>query len=155
MGKEPDVNHVYQRMKDEDVKMTAQRQLIVKLLVKHQDRHPSADELHQLVRDVDPDVGLATVYRTLDLLERLDLVQSLNLGDGRARYELASGVHRHHHLLCIECGKIEEVDEDLLGAVEEAVLSRAGFTVVDHELKLYGVCCACSPERGPEDDQGR
>ncbi|MFO8059486.1 MAG: transcriptional repressor [Bacillota bacterium] len=131
-------------MKDEDIKITAQRELIVKLLVKYQDRHPSADELHQLVRDVDPDVGLATIYRTLDLLERLDLVQTLSLGDGRARYELASGIHRHHHLLCIECGKIEEVDEDLLGAVEEAVLVRAGFKVVDHELKLYGVCSACS-----------
>ncbi len=134
---------VYEKMREEDIKLTQQRRLIIKLLVKHQDSHPSADELHQLVRGEDPDVGLATVYRTLDLLERLNVAQAVSFGDGRTRYELASEPHQHHHLLCIQCGKIEEVDEDLLGAVEDAVMERTGFSVVDHELKLFGVCYAC------------
>ncbi len=149
MGGAPEdrsTEEIYQRLRDEDVKLTNQRRLIVRILAQCQDDHPSADELHRIVREEDPDVGLATVYRTLDLLERLDLVQTLDVGDGRTRYELATGLHQHHHLLCLQCGKIEEVDQDLLGAVEDTVEKLAGFRVVDHELKMFGVCCDCEPE---------
>ncbi len=137
---------IYQRLREEDVKLTNQRRLIVRVLAQCRDEHPSVDELHSIVREEDPDVGLATVYRTLDLLQRLDLVQTLDVGDGRTRYELATGMHQHHHLLCLQCGKIEEVDRDLLGAVEDTVEELAGFRVVDHELKMFGVCRNCQLE---------
>ncbi len=138
-----EAKEVYNRLRQEDFKLTRQRRIIVGCLLKHREEHPSAEELHQIVREELPDVGLATVYRTLDLLERLDIIRGVNFGDGRTRYELTSELHQHHHLICGTCGVIEEVDEDLLGDVEDRIAQRTGFTIVDHDLKLYGVCLDC------------
>ncbi len=144
---------VYRRLQEEDFKLTRQRRIIVGTLLRCRDTHPSAEELHQLVREELPEVGLATVYRTLDLLERLDVIRGVNFGDGRTRYELTSELHQHHHVVCGRCGRIEEVDEDLLGDVEDRIAERTGFTILDHDLKLYGICLDCR-QTIEDDDAG-
>ncbi len=157
MPESAEAKRVYRRLREEDFKLTRQRRIIVGTLLKHEEEHPSAEELHQLVRDELPDVGLATVYRTLDLLERLNVIRGVNFGDGRTRYELTSDLHQHHHLICGRCGTIEEVDEDLLGDVEDRIADATGFTIVDHDLKIYGVCRACREileESRAEEDEG-
>src|SRR5699024_5927422 len=80
-------------------------------------------EIFLLVKDKAPDIGLATVYRTLELLSELSIVDKINFGDGVSRYDLRKeGVnHFHHHLVCMECGSVEEVMDDLLGDVEKIV----------------------------------
>lgn len=138
-----DIEDVLQRIKAEDFKLTQQRRLIVQNLLSEENDHPSAEEIYEMVRREDPELGLATVYRTLDLLQRLDIVHKVNFGEGKARYELRGEQHQHHHLLCAECGLIQEVDEDLLGAVEEELMSRTGFCISDHEVKFYGLCPDC------------
>lgn len=90
-------------------------------------------------------MGLASVYRALDTLAGLELVQRVELGDGTARYEAVapSGEH-HHHLVCVECGRVEPFDDDGLEAAITAVSRRASFTVREHEVVLRGRCAACT-----------
>ncbi|MDN5353153.1 MAG: Fur family transcriptional regulator, ferric uptake regulator, partial [Clostridiales bacterium] len=87
----------------------------------------------------------ATVYRTLQLLEELEVVTSLNLEDGCVRYELYidDGAHNHHHLICNKCGRVIEVEGDLLDQLEQKIEREYDFKIVDHKLKFYGICSKC------------
>lgn len=91
-------------------------------------------------------MGLATVYRTLQLLEELEVVSSLNLEDGCIRYELYNdeGHHNHHHLICSNCGiLVIEVEGDLLDELEHKIEKEHDFKILDHKLKFYGICSKC------------
>ena len=124
-------------------RFTRQREAVIRVLSASREGHLSAEEIAQAARASDG-LGLATVYRTLSVLEQIGLVKSIDFGDGRARYEISdSAAHYHHHLVCTACGRVEEVEHDLLQQIEEHVRARHGFTVRDHSLKLYGVCRAC------------
>lgn len=92
------------------------------------------------VKDIAPDTGLATVYRTLELLTELRVVDKINFGDGVSRYDLRQegAKHFHHHLVCLECGSVEEIQEDLLEDVEKIVESKWNFLVKDHRLTFKG-----------------
>jgi Fur family transcriptional regulator, ferric uptake regulator len=99
-----------------------------------------------LVKDKAPEIGLATVYRTLELLSELHVVEKINFGDGVARYDLRndSTHHHHHHLICVQCGAMDEIMEDWLGPLEERVEEQYNFTVVDHRLDFQGICFRCN-----------
>ena len=88
-----------------------------------------------------PDLGIATVYRTLQLFEKLNIVYKLNFDDGCSRYELSVGSenHHHHHLICLNCGKVTEVKLDLLEALEEEIESEGQFTIVDHNVNSMDI----------------
>lgn len=111
-------------------------------------RHPlSSKEIHQSLRDRDCDP--ATVYRTLHLLEKLELVQRFDLGDGVARFELRrhDGPDHHHHLVCRHCSRIIELEECDLTEFERRVARRNGFTNVNHRLEFFGICPACQARK--------
>jgi Fur family ferric uptake transcriptional regulator len=113
-------------------------------------RHPlSSKEIHQSLRDRDCDP--ATVYRALHLLEKLELVQRFDLGDGVARFELRrhDGPEHHHHLVCRHCARIIELEECDLTAFERRVARRNGFTDVSHRLEFFGICPACQTRKQP------
>lgn len=131
-----------------DYKMTPQRRLILQILLENQELHMSAEEVYALAKDKDSEIGLATVYRTLDLLEELNILHKLNFGDGRARYELShvQAGHHHHHLVCLNCKQILEVKEDLLQQLESLIESEHGFHIMDHRVQFYGYCAACNKE---------
>src|SRR5699024_11519757 len=101
-----------------------------------------AEETNLLVKEKAPEIRIATVYRTLELLSELSIVDKINLGDGVSRYDLRKeGVnHFHHHLVCMECGSVEEVMDDLLGDVEKIVEDDWQFKVKDHRLTFHGIC---------------
>lgn len=126
-------------------KLTPQREATVLVLLEHEADHLSAEDVFLLVKDKSPDIGLATVYRTLELLTDLKIVDKINFGDGVARFDLRKegADHFHHHLICIECGKVEEIQEDLLGDVEKIVESRWDFDIKDHWLTFHGICRVC------------
>ena len=92
-------------------------------------------------------IGLATVYRTVQLLLELELIDRINLDDGFARYEIGDtqerARHRHHHLICLRCGSVSAFQKDMLEALETGVEAALGFRVTDHEVKLYGICRDC------------
>ncbi|MEW6244353.1 MAG: Fur family transcriptional regulator [Bacillota bacterium] len=125
-------------------KVTRQREAILQVLCHHKDEHMSAEEIYDRVRELYPDIGLATIYRTLDILTDLNMVHRLDFGDGRARYELVQDKpHHHHHLICLRCGSISEVKDDLLYQLEETVDREHGFLIVDHRLQFLGYCANC------------
>lgn len=134
-----------ERMNRSRYKLTRQRSQIIETLVANAGEHLSAEEIYGLVSRQAPDIGLATVYRTLDLLENLGIIEKTNFGDGRARYELASPGHdhRHHHLICASCGTITEVKDDLLLALENTLEREYDFCITDHRLEFYGHCASC------------
>jgi Fur family transcriptional regulator, ferric uptake regulator len=104
----------------------------------------SAQELHQRVRDEGRSVGIASVYRVLDELVELRLVQRIDVGDGIARYEPAQpdGDH-HHHVVCDDCGKVEPFADPTLESAIESASKRLGFSVDAHEVVLRGECGDC------------
>lgn len=108
----------------------------------------TAEDIYELVAEDYPEIGLATVYRTLQLLWDMQLVDRINLDDGCVRYEIGhlcggETKHNHHHLICRECGKVIPFDADLLDDLEHHIEKATGFHVLDHELKFYGLCSEC------------
>ena len=133
-------------LKEKGYKLTPQRQAVLDIIIKHNGEHLSPEEIYELVKRNQPEIGLATIYRTLLLLDDMGLVYKLNLDDGLTRYELnnQNEDHRHHHLICIGCNKIFEVQEDLLDNLEEQILKKNKFKVTDHKVKFYGYCEKCT-----------
>jgi len=137
---------VEQKLRAGDYKLTPRREHILRVFLQHKDKHLSAEEVYHLVKQKVPDVGLATVYRTLELFLDLNIIHSIDFGDGRKRYEFGEEKgegHHHHHLICIRCGKIMEVTEDLLEELESRVTRAYDFTITDHQLKFFGYCREC------------
>ncbi|CAK7053959.1 transcriptional repressor [Tissierella carlieri] len=140
-----DINIIKGKLQKEGYKLTTQRRAILKTIVDNHEEHLSCDEVYNIVKKEYPDLGIATVYRTLQLFEKLNIVYKLNFDDGCSRYELSVGSenHHHHHLICLNCGKVTEVKLDLLEALEEEIESEGQFTIVDHNVKFYGYCSEC------------
>ncbi len=139
------LEHMYDLLKEHSYKLTPQRQTILHTFWEHTDRHLSAEDVYRLVKDQYPDMGLATVYRTLDIFAEVGILQKNDFGDGRSRYEFSQqdDHHHHHHLICMECGNVAEFDDDLLESLETVIVKKNGFKVMDHDLKFYGYCREC------------
>lgn len=142
-----------QILKEKGLKVTKQRILVLEALASCEDKHLTAEEIYEIVKADFPEIGLATVYRTIQLLVELDLVESIQLGDGYVRYEIGKldgeEAHHHHHLICLSCGKIISFRDDLLDELEARIMESASFQVINHEVKLYGYCRECL-EKGQE-----
>lgn len=96
------------------------------------------------MKDKYKNIGLATIYRTLQLLDECGVIKKLNFGDGCYRYELSEDKkHQHHHLVCLNCGNVYEFDDDLLDELEKKITEQNNFTVVDHVVKILGYCSQC------------
>ena len=132
-------------LKNSGYKLTVQRQMILELVAAQKEKHLSAEEIFELVKIKFPQIGLATVYRTIAILEKMKLLQRINLDDGCIRYQLAdpNEKHEHHHLICEFCGLVVDMQEDLLEDLEKKVMQKNGFRVNNHRLKLYGLCEKC------------
>ena len=119
------------------MKMTEQRRVIARVLAEASD-HPDVEELYQRSSEIDPKISIATVYRTVRLFEETGLLERLDFGDGRARYEEASGEH-HDHLINVKTGEIIEFQNEAIEALQEKVAEEFGFKLVGHRLELFGV----------------
>jgi Fur family ferric uptake transcriptional regulator len=140
------INDVEEKLKAREYKLTPRRESVLRVLLENKDKHLSAEEVYNLVKEKAPDVGLATVYRTLELFSDFDIIHSMDFGDGRKRYEYGDGEdarHHHHHVICLRCGKIYEMGEDLLEDLELRVSRELDFDVVNHQLKIFGYCRDC------------
>lgn len=129
-------------------KLTPQREATVLVLLENEADHLSAEDVYLKVKEKSPEIGLATVYRTLELLAELKIVDKINFGDGVARFDLRKegALHFHHHLVCMQCGAVDEIEEDLLGEVEKKVEKDYNFKIMDHRLTFHGICHRCHPD---------
>lgn len=134
-------------LREKGLKVTSQRLMVLNILSAHGDEHLTVEEIYDLAKEESPEIGLATIYRTVQVLLELHVIEKVTFDDGFARYELngeetGSG-HRHHHAICTQCGKVYSLETDLLDTLEKQVFESLGFGVTDHEVKLYGLCSAC------------
>jgi len=136
----------YNRLKEQGYKLTTQRKVVLNAMLDNQDKHLTVEEIYHIVKASNPEIGLATVYRNIQLLSEMKIVEKLTLDDGFARYELAeeNEGHRHHHLICEVCGKVIEVKEDLMDSIEQSFRTSYGFIVHDHQAKFFGLCEDCA-----------
>lgn len=143
------IERIKKQLHSSSYKLTPQREATVRVLLEHEEDHLSAEDVYLLVKEKSPEIGLATVYRTLELLTELKIVDKINFGDGVSRYDLRQegAAHFHHHLVCIECGTVDEIQEDLLEDVEEVVERRWNFKIKDHRLTFHGICYRCQDKQ--------
>ena len=144
-GNSININELKENLKEKGYKLTPQRRAILDIIIDKEGQHLTAEEIYDEVKKICPDIGLATVYRTVLLLEEVNVIYKLDLNDGCSRYELVHSdeTHRHHHLVCNECNGVIEVEDDLLEELEEEIEKEYGFKIVDHALKFYGICKEC------------
>lgn len=131
-------------MSERGLKSTRQRSLILDTFF-HAGGHLNVEEVLAKVREVDPRVSVATVYRTMKLLTESGVAHARQFGDGQTRFEVAT--EHHDHLICTSCGEIVEFEDEQIEALQLAVAERFGFTVEDHKMEIYGRCPACSKEK--------
>ncbi len=122
---------------DKNMKMTEQRRIIARVLSDSSD-HPDVEELHRRATRSDPNISIATVYRTVRLFEESGILERHDFGDGRSRYEEVPDEH-HDHLIDIQSDKVIEFHSAEIEALQEKIAAEHGLKLVGHRLELYGV----------------
>ena len=125
------------RCEAQGLRLTDQRRTIARVLQSSND-HPDVEELYARAAGVDPNISLATVYRTVKLFEEAGILEKVDFGDGRARYEDAERDH-HDHLIDLHTGKVIEFVDPEIEALQEKIAEKLGYKLKGHRLELYGV----------------
>lgn len=131
------------RLKSGGFRITPQRQEIIRCFGSG-GKHYSAEEVHRKVRRRFPNISLDTVYRNLNTLMELGILEALNFEDGKSRYELARENTHHHHLVCLKCGVSQELDFCPLRFLDSTLLRERNFKVERHSFEIYGYCSSCA-----------
>ena len=132
---------IEEKCKQKGVRLTDQRKVIAKILSESKEiygskDHPDVDEMYRRAVEKDRSISIATVYRTIKLFEEAGIIERLDIGDGRSRYEEA-GEH-HEHLIDVESGEIIEFQNEELEEMKRQVALNMGYELVDHRLELFG-----------------
>ncbi len=125
------------------LKSTSQRDFIVDIFFKT-NTHISLEELLKKVKRKTPNIGYATVYRTMKILTECGLAVARQFGDGQTRYENIPEDGHHDHIICIKCSKIAEFQNQKIEQLQAEAAKKLGFTVINHKLELYGYCDDCA-----------
>lgn len=149
--KNHDPNCCCRRIRGHGRRITPPRHAVLDAL-SERGEHLTAEEVFKKAARFCPNIGLATVYRTLELLTELGMVSKFDTGDDKARYEFAdptAAKGHHHHLVCSSCGKIVDYKDfireetELLRRTEEGLSRKYGFKINNHVIQFYGVCSDC------------
>ncbi len=141
-----DAAEIIDRLTREGHRVTTPRQAIIKLVAPRSD-HFSAQEVWDEVRGQFRGIGRATVFRTLDLLTELGVLNRIHTGDGCHRYTVCETTH-HHHLMCVECGTVSSLEAAGIESQIRRLASEAGFDLLTHHLELVGRCARCRARGG-------
>lgn len=126
-------------LKATGLKATLPRLKILEIFQKNPVRHLSAEDIYRLLLSENLEIGLATVYRVLTQFEQAGILSRNYFETGKAVFELNEGSH-HDHLVCIDCGRVEEFQDDEIEKRQHEIADRHGFEIVDHTLAIYGRC---------------
>lgn len=138
------VDEIIAMIRDSGGRITQSRRMVVETIVESADHHVTAPELIEVLREADPEFHESTVYRVLERLTDLHVLEPVQVRSGPTVFHLADRAHIHHHLLCTECGSVTETEGALLNEAAAHVASRHGFTMkVDAPATLLGRCAAC------------
>ncbi|HEX5710079.1 MAG TPA: Fur family transcriptional regulator [Sulfuricurvum sp.] len=136
-----------QLLKINSLKFTIQREVILETLY-NSDEHLTPEALHHLIQEKHPDLntGIATVYRTLSLLEDSEMVTSLSFGAQGKKYELGAKDH-HDHIICTQCGSISEFVDEEIESRQKKIAEELGFLMQEHSMQIYGICKRCQTKK--------
>jgi Fur family ferric uptake transcriptional regulator len=135
-----------QDLREAGLKATLPRVKILEIMEADENRHLSAEEIYKILSDAGNDVGLATVYRVLTQFESAGLVTRHHFEGGTSVFELNQGEH-HDHILCVKCGRVEEFVDEVIEQRQKAIAAKAGFSMTDHCLYIYGICQECQKKQ--------
>ena len=119
------------------VRITLPRKIILEVIESSED-HPDVEEVYKRSTDIDDQISIATVYRTVRLFEEADILERHDFRDGRSRYELVTESH-HDHMIDIESGEVIEFFDDEIEQLQKDIAKKLGYKLVDHRMELYGV----------------
>ena len=141
------LNDFKQLLKDNSLKFTIQREVILEMLY-NSDEHLTPEGLHHLIQEKHPDLntGIATVYRTLSLLEDSEMVTSLSFGAQGKKYELGAKDH-HDHIICTKCGSISEFVDEEIESRQKKIAEELSFVMQEHSMQIYGICKTCQTKK--------
>jgi len=134
------------KVPEEGLKTTRQREEILRVFLSSVG-HRNLAQIHAQVSKENPKIGYTTVYRTLKLLTRFGLAAERKFDDGETRYEPVSAETHHDHLICLECGRIAEFEDDALESLQNGIARRHGFKILHHRMELYGQCIQCAARK--------
>ena len=130
------IKTISERCRNAGIRMTGQRRLIIKVLENSED-HPDVETLFERSNKIDNKVSIATVYRTVKLLQNAGILEKLEFNDGRSRFEDA--VRKHHdHLIDLDTGKVIEFIDEEIEHIQKKIANKLGYDLVGHKLELYG-----------------
>jgi len=135
-----------QDLREAGLKATLPRVKILEIMEADEHRHLSAEEIYKILSDAGNEVGLATVYRVLTQFESAGLVTRHHFESGTSVFELNQGEH-HDHILCVKCGRVEEFVDEVIEQRQKAIAEKAGFSMTDHCLYIYGICADCQKKK--------
>lgn len=129
-------------LKKDNLKVTSQRLKVLEAFLKTE-RHISCDDLYRAIRRSNPEIGYATVYRTLKLIRRTGLAREVDFGDRVSRLEHEYGHKHHDHLICLKCGKFFEVFDPAIEELQERLAQKHKFSAIKHKMDIFGYCQKC------------
>ena len=136
------------RISGKGLKATKQREEILDVFL-NSSGHKNLAQIYAQVAKANPKIGYTTVYRTLKLLTRSGLAAQRKFADGETRYEPLSGRRHHDHLICLQCGKIIEFEDQSLESLQTNIAQRYRFKTFHHKMELYGLCMDCHQKQKP------
>lgn len=128
-----------QELKKAGLKVTLPRVKILEILQKPENQHISAEEVYKILLEQNEEIGLATVYRVLNQFDDAGIVTRHHFEGGKSVFEL-TGKHHHDHLVCLNCGKVIEFENDVIERAQQQVAEENGLKLTHHSLYLYGEC---------------
>ncbi|MFW5999346.1 MAG: Fur family transcriptional regulator [Halanaerobiaceae bacterium] len=137
------IENFQNRLSEQNYRLTTQRKDILRILIDNPGEHFSAEQLLEEVKAVNPDIGMATIYRNLELFCQLGIVHQLDFNNSYKFYELNIENEHHHHLVCRNCGRIIEFNDRVLEEFESRLEKEYDFSIFDHRIKFYGLCSDC------------
>lgn len=130
-------------LRNAGLKVTIPRIKILQILEKQvNERHLTAEQVYKILLSEEEDIGLATVYRVLTQFEAAGLVTRHHFDGGNSVFELDKGTH-HDHILCMQCGKVDEFSDEVIETRQKQIAEKLGYQLTDHGLYLYGLCAQC------------
>jgi Fur family transcriptional regulator, ferric uptake regulator len=141
------------RLRSRGCRMTPQREAVLGVLEEKEGKPLTPEDIHTLAAEKHPGLGIATIYRTMDLFCELDIASPVYLMGGQRYYEINSGKH-HHHMVCISCGEVELLEACMIDDIVEMVRDGSDFLITSHSMSLFGYCPACLRKGKAEINRG-
>lgn len=128
-------------LRDQGYRITPQRELIIRIFQEAKDKHLSAEDIFEVLRSQDEEVSLATTYRTLRILVKMNILRELDFAESHKHYELIDeNTSPHHHIICLNCNKTIEFEDEMINELGKAIAQKYNVELIDMQFQIFGNC---------------